>query len=75
MHQLFQRDDRSREPLMRRLDRAAGRINPLLMAIAIGLAVLDASCLIALLDTGSLAVRQGGPAPPISPPATSAVPN
>jgi hypothetical protein len=75
MQQLSPRPDRSRDPLMRRLDSAAGRINPLLMMIAIGLAVLDASCLIALLDTGSLATSRGGPSPTISAPATGGVPN
>ncbi len=54
---LFPRNRGSREPLYRRVDRAAAKINPFLIVIAIGLAVLDASCLIALLDTGSF-VRQ-----------------
>jgi len=75
MQQLFPRRNRFREPLLRRLDSAAGRINPFLMMIAIGLAVLDASCLIALLDTGSLATSRGGPSPTISAPATGAAPN
>jgi hypothetical protein len=75
MQQLFPRHHRFRDPLMRRLDSAAARINPILMMIAIGLAVLDASCLIALLDTGTLAVHRGGPGPTISAPATGAAPN
>jgi hypothetical protein len=44
--------------LLRRLDRAAEQINPFLMMIAIGLAVPDVSRLIALLDTGTLALRR-----------------
>jgi hypothetical protein len=61
--------------LFRRLDRAAGRLNPLLMVIAIGLAILDLSCLISLLDTGSLAVHRGSLSPAMSAPAIGAVPN
>ncbi len=75
MQQLFPRRNRFREPLLRRIDRAAGQINPFLMVVAIGLAVLDASCLIALLDTGSLAISRGGPSPTISAPAAGALPN
>jgi hypothetical protein len=61
--------------LFRRLDRAAGRPNPLLMVIAIGLAILDLSCLISLLDTGSLAVHRGSLSPAMSAPAIGAAPN
>jgi hypothetical protein len=65
MQRLFPRRNRYREPLLRRLDDAAGRINPFLMMVAIGLAVLDAACLIALLDTGSLATTDSNPRPTI----------
>ncbi len=75
MLQLFPRRNRFREPLLHRLDRAAGRLNPFLIVVAIGLAVLDASCLIALLDTGTLAISRGAPAPTISAPAAGAAPN
>jgi hypothetical protein len=61
--------------LFRRLDRAAGRLNPLLMVIAIGLAILDLSCLISLLDTGSLAVHRGSLSPAMSAPAIGVAPN
>lgn len=61
--------------LFRRLDRAAGRLNPLLMVIAIGLAILDLSCLISLLDTGSLAVHRDSLSPAMSAPAIGAAPN
>ena len=36
------------QPVLRRLERAAGAINPFLIVIAIGLVVLDLSCLLAL---------------------------
>lgn len=68
MQQLFRRNRRSREPLMRRLDHAAGQINPFLMVVAIGLAVLDASCLITLLDTGSLQLHRASAVPAIAAP-------
>ena len=74
MQRLFPRRNRYREPLLRRLDRAAGQFNPFLMVIAIGLAVLVGSCLIALLDTGSLVVNRGGLGSTISAPATAAAP-
>ena len=35
-------------PMLQRLDRAAGEINPFLMMIAIGLVVVELSCLLAL---------------------------
>jgi hypothetical protein len=38
-------DQPSKHPLMRRLDRAFGELNVLLTAVAIGLAVLDLTCL------------------------------
>jgi hypothetical protein len=75
MQRLFPRGNPFREPLLRRLDRAAGCMNPFLLVVAIGLAVLDASCLIALLDTGSLAVHQGAPGSTLAAPATGAAPN
>ncbi len=74
MQRLFPRGRRSREPLIRRLDLAAHQINPFLMMVAIGLAILDASCLIALLDTGSLG-RRGGPSTAISAPVSGALPD
>jgi hypothetical protein len=75
MPQLFPRHNRSGEPLMRRLDRAAGLLNPLLMMIAIGLALLNVSCLITLLDTGSLAVHRSSLTPPMWAPPAGATPN
>ena len=73
MPQLSPRHDR--ESLLCRLDRAARRINPLLMVIAIGLAILDASCLITLLDNGSLTVHLSRLSPVISARAAGAVRN
>jgi hypothetical protein len=75
MRRLFPRGTGSYERLIRRLDQAAERINPFLVVIAIGLLILDASCLISLLDTGSLAVHQGAASPAMSAPSTGAIPN
>jgi len=41
MQRLSPRDDRPSEPLMRRLDRAADRVNPFLIVLIIGLLVLN----------------------------------
>ncbi len=38
-----------RDTLLPRLDRAFGQLNPLLLAIAMGLVVLDVTCLAAML--------------------------
>jgi hypothetical protein len=40
--------DRWPQPMLRRLERAAGDINPFLVVIAIGLLILYLSCLLAL---------------------------
>ncbi|MBV8120833.1 MAG: hypothetical protein JO081_12950 [Alphaproteobacteria bacterium] len=61
MAQFSSRPGGSLERWLRRLDRAAEQINPLLMMFAIGLAVLDAACVIALIDVGSLALHRGPP--------------
>ena len=42
-------NDRSREPLIQRLDRAAGEINPFLMVLATGLLILYLTCLFVLV--------------------------
>jgi hypothetical protein len=63
------------ERLLSRLDHAAERINPFLVVIALGLLVLDASCLISLLDTGGLAVHQGAAGPPMTASTTDTMPN
>jgi hypothetical protein len=42
-------NDRSREPLIQRLDRAAGEINSFLMVLAIGLLILYLTCLFTLI--------------------------
>jgi hypothetical protein len=59
--------------LLRRLDHAAGQINPFLAIIAIGLAILNVACAVALLDIGSLALRRPSPEPAISAPASPSV--
>lgn len=46
MQQFSRSGDRpSKHPLVRRLDRALGELNVLLTAVAIGLALLDLTCL------------------------------
>lgn len=74
MQRLLPRDPARYERLMRRLDQAAEQINPFLVVIAIGLLILDASCLVSLLDTGILAAHQGGAAAPAAS-AVGAMPN
>jgi hypothetical protein len=68
------RHRRSREPLSRRLDRAAAEINPYLLMIAIGLAVLGFSCVIGLIYTGSLALRHDYAQPAITAPVAVGAP-
>ena len=76
MQRLFPRGGPgSCERLLRRLDHAAARINPFLVVIAIGLLILDASCLISLLDTGSLAAHQAAAEPVMSGPPAAVMPN
>jgi len=41
MQRLSPRPDRPSEPLMRRLDRVAGEINPFLVILAVGLVILN----------------------------------
>jgi hypothetical protein len=49
MRHLFRRNHQVPEPLWRRLDRAAGEINPFLIVLVIGLGLLQLTCLIGLL--------------------------
>jgi hypothetical protein len=65
MWQLSPRDDRSHEPLMRRLDRAAGEVNPFLIVLVIGLAILDLTCFVAL-QVSELPATQTNPGTSIS---------
>jgi len=53
------RHDPAPEPLWRRLDRAAGEVNPFLMLVAIGLVILYLTCLFGLLI--KLPIRYGDP--------------
>jgi len=56
-------DRRPAKPLVKRLDRWAGEINAFLMVLALGLAVLDATCFAALhLNDGATTGMYGGPA-------------
>jgi hypothetical protein len=41
-------DDRSDQPFLRRLDRAFSDLNAILLALAIGLALLDFTCFIGM---------------------------
>jgi hypothetical protein len=61
MPQFFPRHGGSLVRWLHRLDRASELINPFLIVIAIGLAVLDSAWVIALIDTGRLPVHRGGP--------------
>ena len=45
MAQHLPRPDHSLDPWLRRLDRAAGWMNPFLVVLAIGLAILNLTCL------------------------------
>jgi hypothetical protein len=60
MQQLSPQDDHSREPLLRRLDRVAGEINPFLMILAIGLALLNLVFFVARI-VASLPITRVGP--------------
>jgi hypothetical protein len=42
------RDDRSSEPFLQRIERAAGEVNPYLMILIIGLAALYLVCFVSL---------------------------
>ena len=59
MAQLFPHPDNSPESWLRRLDRAAAAMNPFLTLLAIGLAVLNLTCL-ALLAS-QLPITRGTP--------------
>ncbi len=59
MRRFFHNNHDARARLLRRLDRAAARINPFLIIIAIGLAALDVVFLIGQVDTGNLGVHRG----------------
>ena len=48
MQRLSPRDDRSFERLMRRIDRAAGEINPILIVLVVGLLILNAIRIVSL---------------------------
>ena len=48
MQRLFPRDHRRLELLVRRLDRAAGQINPILMVLMVGLLILNAVRIVSL---------------------------
>jgi hypothetical protein len=48
------RDESSYRSWKRRLDRALGEINVVLVALAIGLAVLDITCFVAFIGTGEI---------------------
>jgi hypothetical protein len=48
MQRLSPRDDRPAERLMRRLDRAAGEINPILIILMVGLLILNAIRIVSL---------------------------
>ena len=47
--------DHHREPLLRRLDRAASTMNPMLAVCALGLVILNLVCVFTLAATGRVA--------------------
>jgi hypothetical protein len=59
--QLSPSDDHSPRHLARRLNRVFGEINVFLLALAIGLTVLDATCLVTLSASNEIARRQQSP--------------
>src|SRR5712691_10078523 len=69
MAQHLPRPDHSLDPWLRRLDRAAGRMNPFLVVLAIGLAVLNLTCLALLASQLPITRRARTPRPrsPASP--------
>ena len=69
MRLIFRHDPASVARMVRRLDRLAGRINPFLLAVAIGLGILDFAGLISLADTRNLPASRAGDAAPAMPPA------
>ena len=78
------RDDHSREPLWRRLDRVAGEINPFLMVLVVGLVILNLTCFVGLVVSNlpmmqisptSPSFRMSSVSPVTPPSADAAVPN
>jgi hypothetical protein len=57
------------EPLWRRLDRAAGEINPFLMVLAIGLGIFNLTCLVVLLI--KLPITYISPCASVAPPSVT----
>lgn len=74
MRLIFRHDPASLARMARRLDRLAGRINPFLLAVAIGLGILDFAGLVNLIDTRNLPASRAGAAPPTLPPADAVGP-
>lgn len=70
----FRHDPASLARVIRRLDRLAGQINPFLLAVAIGLGILDFAGLVNLVDTKSLPASGAQPATPAMPPADAVGP-
>lgn len=48
MQRYSQRDDQTSEPLLRRLDRVAGEVNPFLIILMIGLLILNLTRVVTL---------------------------
>ena len=69
MQQRSSRDAQASEPLMRRLDRAADRINPFLIILMVGLLILTV-IRVAALGLSNFPITRVDPACLISPAAT-----
>ena len=66
MRRTSRRDDPAPEPPWRRLDRAAGEVNPFLMLLAIGLVILYLTCLFGLLIKLPITYGPPGTSPSVS---------
>ena len=70
MPQRFSRDDQASEPLIRRLDRAADGINPLLLILMVGLVILIA-IRVTTMGLANLPITRVDPSCLISPVSTT----
>jgi hypothetical protein len=68
MRRIFRQDPGSLERAINRLDRLAGRINPFLMMVAIGLVILNVAALINLIDSKNLPITRMSPDAPAARP-------
>jgi hypothetical protein len=65
MQRYSQRDDQTSEPLLRRLDRVAGEVNPFLIILMVGLRLLNLTRVVTL-GLKNLPITRVDPSCPIS---------